>query len=182
MPEVKLPKIEMPKVEAPRLGIPEGLRHMTTDDVARAMPEMRMPKVDLPRRIDLSKVELPKLDVQLPDKLELPAVEIRRRRSGRPWLLLAVLAAVAATAWMVMSSPAMSARVRDWLGGARRRADEWGAQMAGRSNGPHHPRAFPEAERAEVQPNPYADELPTEDTGMTDTARPLTQGIGTGSP
>jgi hypothetical protein len=190
VPEIRLPKVELRKPDRPTVDVskaarpnihwPEGLRRMTAEDVGRAMPDVRLPKVDL-SNVELPKVELPEVEVELPKKLELPKVEIRRKRSGPPWLLLAVIAAVVAASWMVVTSPATGPRVRRWLGGARQRAEHWADEMAGRreqGESSLETRAFPAAEAADVQPNAYADDLPTGQTGLSDRPRPLQEGIG----
>jgi hypothetical protein len=190
VPEIRLPKVELRKPELPtadsskaglhNIHLPEGLRRMSTEDVSRAMPEVRLPKVDL-SNVELPKVDMPQVEVELPKKLELPKIEVRRKRSGPPWLLLAVVAAVAAAAWMLITSATTGPRVRRWVDGARQRAEHWADEMAGRREpggpGPET-RAFPTAEAADVQPNPYADDLPTEQTGLSDRPRPLQEGIG----
>jgi len=175
MPDISLREVKLPKIE-----LPEGLREMTAEDVAKAMSEVRLPKIDLPTTADLRNVEIPKVHIELPRKLELPKVEIRRKRSGPPWLLLGVLAGLATTAWILMSAPATGPRIRRWLDDLRLRAARWGeSKSEGHEEAEQDIRAFPAAERAEVQPDEYADELPKGKTGRTARPRPLTEGIGT---
>jgi hypothetical protein len=185
--ERAMPQISVRDVKLPKIELLQGLRDMTAEDVARAMPEVRLPKIELPSRADLRNIEIPRVQVELPSKLELPKVEIRRKRSGPPWLLLGLLAGLAAAAWVFLSSPATGPRIRRWMGGARQRAERWGEEMSRgyegqRGHDADETRAFPAAERVDVQPDPYADELGEGITGVTDKARPLTEGIGSEQP
>lgn len=176
-----MPEISMPEVKLPKLHLPEGLRDMTADDIAKAMPDVKLPKVEIPSKVDLRNVALPRVQVELPKKLELPKVEIRQKRTGPPWVLLGVLALITAGALMLFASPATGPRLRTWIDNLRLRMAHWRDEFNSRDIDPEDTRAFPAAERADVQPNPYADELPSKSTGMTGRTRPLTEGIGSAS-
>jgi hypothetical protein len=180
--EAAMPEISMPEVKLPKIQLPEGLRDMTADDIAKAMPDVKLPKVEIPSKVDLRNVELPRVQVELPKKLELPKVEIRQKRSGPPWILVGVLALITAGALMLFASPTTGPRLRTWIDNLRLRMAHWRDEFErSREVDPDDARAFPEAERADVQPNPYADDLPSKSTGMTDRTRPLTEGIGSAS-
>lgn len=189
----------MPEVKIPKVALPAALREMTVDDVIKAIPDVR---IELPRTVDLSKLELPKVErpkvdlskvdlpkVEMPD-LALPTIDLskapwplRRKRSGPPWaVIVAVLAGLAAGAWVLLSSPATGPRIRTWMYRMRTRLDG--------SSVPEDVRPFPAAERADERSSPYADEpersLDQAATRMTGTS-PLAGGIaadaiGTASP
>ena len=63
MPEITLPEVKLPDVK-----LPDGLREMNRHDIQAAFSERIPKKADMPD-IDLSKVDLPKIDPRRPRSL-----------------------------------------------------------------------------------------------------------------
>jgi hypothetical protein len=120
-----MPEISLPDVKLPRLQWPDGLRALTADDIAKALPEVKLPEIKRPD-IRLPKVALADVDVGTRGKLEVPRIEVRRKRSGPPWKVLALVVGLVAAAWMLFASATTGPRIRSWIHGLRQRIDDLG--------------------------------------------------------
>lgn len=115
-----------------RIELPEGLRSMTDDvakagsDIAKAGSDIRRAMPDIRGALEGFRLhDLPKVEIDLPDKFELPRVEIRRRRSGPPWLAIGLVAGLVAATWMLMTSTTTGPRIRSLVDDLRLRFDRW---------------------------------------------------------
>jgi hypothetical protein len=135
-----MPELTIPRIRVNGEDVTKGLREISREDIAKAMPDVDLSKVDL-SKVDLSKVEMPKFDlpkkielpeiklssteVELPRKIELPKLEIRARRSGPPAaLVIMAVVCLSVAAWMVTMSP-MAPRIRRSIDDLRLRVDRW---------------------------------------------------------
>lgn len=196
MPELKMPEVRMPDFKI------SGLREMSRDDIGRAFSEVHLPDVDLssldPRRVDLSKVERPNIDLS---KIDFPkfdvaravdtvavAAHLRKRRSSPVRFLLGGIAVVGLAVFAVLNIPALRTRLEDVgravraqvdarMGGEPSSDDAAGYSEAAFTGVPAESEAFTAAEPAPVQPDAYADSLPSATHGL-DGNDDLTDGIG----
>jgi hypothetical protein len=140
-------RVDVSDRKPPKIELPEGLRSMT-DDVAKAGSDIRRAMPDIRGAIEgLRPHDLPKVEIDFPDRLELPRVEIRRHRSGPPWLAIGVVAGLLAATWVLMTSSTTGPRIRSWVDDLRLRFDRW---RSGLQQGAEHP--FDDADRATDRP------------------------------
>lgn len=142
MPELNLRELRK-DLRIPELRLPE----MSRDDIAKALGEARkeivevrkdlnefrrefeMPRVDL-TKVDLSGVELPRMDVgKMSDSARKSARQaaeragiVAKRRSRLPFVILGIVT-FGLVAW-AMSSPSLKARMREGAERARQRMAE----------------------------------------------------------
>jgi hypothetical protein len=190
MPDISLPEVRF------RARLPEGLRDMSVEDIQHAMPDVRLPKVDL------SKVELPKLDVDFgreasraAKRADKAAKSARKsavravenalpRKPGPnpvPVAILAMLGGVV-VGWLLATNPVTGPKVRAWLDSVRRSLferssgsgeDEWDTTDA---------QAYPASLRAEPEPERYTGLIGEESTATGTEPEPLPAGLGTADP
>jgi hypothetical protein len=128
--------VDVTEKKPPRIELPDGLRSMT-DGVAKAGSDIRRAMPDVRDAIEgLRPHELPKVEIDLPDKFELPRVEIRRRRSGPPWLAIGLVIGLVGATWFLMSSSTTGPRLRGILDEARQRFDRWRTGLRDRADHP----------------------------------------------
>ena len=187
MPDISLPEVRL------KARLPQGLRDMSVEDIQNAMPDVHLPKVDL------SKVEMPKLDLDLgreagraarrADKAAksarrsaVRAVEdaLPRKRGPNPVpvAILAMLGGVV-VGWILATNPVTGPKVRAWLDSVRRSVfergnagdeDEWDTTDA---------QAYPASLRAEPEPERYSGLIGEEQTATGTEPEPLPEGLGT---
>jgi hypothetical protein len=116
MPELKLPEVRIP-----------GLRDMNTDDIRKALSDVPRPDVKLsdldPRGIDLSKIELPRVDLAGAANAVAERNPLRQKRRSRAPMVLAGLVIAGLGTLAVMNLGWLRARIAEVADKARARMD-----------------------------------------------------------
>jgi hypothetical protein len=153
---------------------------MSRDDINRVIDDARdqIAKIELPdlSKVDLSKVEVPRIDLS---KIDLPkavaGASFIGRRAPRRWpFVVGALAIIGGLTALVLSRPAVQARLQELGQSAKQRMDERRAEMEARRQDAH---AFDAAVAVPIQPSVYADDAPRADSPFDGTDG-LPEGLG----
>jgi hypothetical protein len=157
-----MPEIRLPDVRVPELRLPE----MTRDDIARTLGDVRDDLVGFGRDIDLTRIDLPKAAADAAGAAGIG----RARRVSRVPIVIGALVTMALVGWALLNSPSVKPRLR----AAVQRARE---QIESRTGGYDEAHAFDAAVPADIQANPWADDLPAVDNPL-DGGSDLPEGFG----
>ena len=171
MPEFKIKEIRLPELRLPE---------MSRDDIAKALGDVRHELDDMRRDIDVSKVEMPKVDLS---SIDVPkavsnaaqATGLVKRRSSRVPFVVGALVTLGIVGWALLNSPAMKPRLRAAIDRAKERIDE--------ARGEHEdvePRAFDASVAVPVEPSAYADASSDPYSPFADAPSDLPEGMGSG--
>jgi hypothetical protein len=168
MPELKLPEVRI-----------RGLREMKTDDIKKALSEVPRPDVKLsdldPRSIDLTKIELPRVDLAAAANAVAERNPLRPRRRSRAPMVLAGLIIAGLGTLAVMNLGWLRARITEVVDRARTRMD------ASRVNDSLEPIPLEAGDYTgtvgiPIQADTFADTLPSASSTPTESAFGATNG------
>ena len=187
MPDISLPEVRL------KDKLPEGLRDMTFDDIQKAMPEVHLPKIDLGRDAAKARKAAEKAarDAQKSAGREaakaVRAVEhaLPRRKAPNP-VPVAILAMLGGlvVGWILANNPVTGPRISAWLDDLRMRFDEWRGRGGDLDESweTAEPVAYPESLRSPIEPDRFASNLSTTETGIGVGPGQLPEGMGTDVP
>ena len=191
MPELRIKDRRLPELRLPEMSrhdINRALGDVRRDiadasrDIAEASRDVDLSKVEMPKidlsKIDLSKVEFPKVDISRGDVSKAfddaaKAVGIRKSRSPIPFVI-AGLVTLGVVAWAMFSSP-LAPRLRAAADRARERIDEF---RLGFDSETEEPRAFDAAVAVPVEPSAYADSIGSTNSPYAEPPSDLPDGLG----
>jgi hypothetical protein len=202
-PEDDMPDISLPEVRL-KDKLPEGLRDMTFDDIQKAIPEVHLPKIDLGRDAAKARKAAEKAAQKAAKEAEKAARDAQKvagreaakaaraveqalpRRNAPNPVPVAILAMLGGlvVGWILANNPVTGPKISAWLDDLRMRFDEW------RGRGPDvdeswetaEPVAYPESLRSPIEPDRFAPNLSTTETGVGVGPGQLPEGMGTEDP
>lgn len=158
-----MPEIRLPDVRVPELRLPE----MTRDDITRTLGDVRQDLAEIGRDIDLSRIDIPGIDIS---KTAAAAGLARTRRAARLPIIIGALVTLGIVAWALLNSPSVKPRLQAAAKRARERMESQRAEAA-------EAHGFDAAVTAEPQANPWADDIPSAGSPF-DGSSDLPEGLG----